>query len=98
MYLQRAKDFLDEKIAWLEQEKYEGDKETLRLKYLCKLYEALAHLYCDPYLFDKGEEVLIKAEEIYKKHEEVLGRDLHRKYLMKKSSLMKKYGFFIQAL
>lgn len=43
----------------------QDQNEEIRLKYLCKLYEAFAHLLCDPYMFDKGEEMINKAEEIY---------------------------------
>jgi len=96
MYLQRAKDWLEEKIDYLGG--VTDQDEATRLKYLAKLLEALAHLYCDPYLFDKAEVEMAKAERIYEEHGELLGRELHRKFLMKKSQLAKKSGFFVEAL
>lgn len=53
MFMQNGKDSLD--ISIHELESSDAKHEKLRLKYLCKLYEAMAHLYCDPYLFDLGE-------------------------------------------
>jgi len=67
------------------------------LKYLCKLYEALGHLYCDPYMFSEGERELLKAEKIYNENTDKLNRDLYRKFLIKKSSYLKKSGFFVEA-
>lgn len=73
-------------------------KETqIRLKYLCKLLEALAHLYCDPYMFEHAEQELKKAERLYKDNEDKLSKILYRKFLIKKSSFLKKSGFFIEA-
>lgn len=77
---------------------YNQADEINRLKYLCKLYEALAHLYCDPYMFEEGERELNKAEKIYLDNEDKLPRELYRKFLMKKSSFLKKSGFFVQAI
>ena len=65
---------------------------------MCKLHEALAHLLCDPYLFDLGEIQLLKAEAYYLANLEILGKDLHRKFLIKKQAFYKKYGFFYDAL
>lgn len=52
---------------------------------------------CDPYLFDIGEEALNKAEAVYKENMAKLGKDLYRKFLMKKSAFLKKYGFFVES-
>ena len=61
---------------------YKADKKSekdpqetaIRLKYLCKLFEALAHLYCDPYMFENAEEELARAEGIYKENEDKLSK------------------------
>jgi hypothetical protein len=42
----------------------ESKHERIRVKFLCKIYEALTHLMCEPLLFDRGEEYLKKAESI----------------------------------
>lgn len=96
MYYQKAREFVEEKIAYLENVK--DQNESLRLKYLCKLHEALCHLFCDPYMFDKGEIQINKAEEIYTSNKDKLADVLYRKFLIKKSSFMKKYGFFYKAM
>ena len=56
------------------------------MKYICKLHEALAHLYCDPYMFTEGEAELNKAEKIYEENKDKLPVDLYRKFMIKKSS------------
>lgn len=52
----------------------ENDKEVerIRIKYLCKLNEAMGHLLCDPYLFDLAEVYINKAEELYLNNKELL--------------------------
>ena len=67
------------------------------MKYLCKLYEALGHLYCDPYMFEEGERELKKAEKIYLDNKDKLPTELYRKFLFKKSSFLKKSGFFVES-
>lgn len=57
------------------------------------MYEAMAHLLCDPYLFDLAEVYINNAEEIYKGGQ-LDDQVLYKKFLFKKSSFMKKYGFF----
>ena len=103
LYHQKAREFLEDSIAKLEKpSKNEADEKDLatakfkaiRLKYLCKCYEALAHLLCDPYLFDQGEVYINKADEIYKENTDLLDQDLYRRFLLKKASFLKKYGFF----
>ena len=97
-YLQKALDHITSKIKAFEGLKSDNNEiETLRLKYLCKLYEALGHLYCDPYMFEEGERELNKAEKIYKDNTDKLTIDLYRRFLMKKSSFLKKSGFFVEA-
>jgi len=49
-------------------------------------------------MFDKGEVYMKKAEAIYHDEKSQIGRDLYRKFLMKKSSFMKKFGFFIDSI
>ena len=73
--------------------------EKLRAKYLCKLYEGLAHLLCEPLLFDWAEELIDEAEFIYLKSKKHLFTDFDViKFMLKKSSFLKKYGFFDDSL
>lgn len=48
-------------------------------------------------MFEEGERELIKAEKIYLDNKDKLPVDLHRKFLIKKSSFLKKSGFFVEA-
>jgi hypothetical protein len=71
----------------------------LQAKYLCKLYEGLAHLLCEPLMFDWAEELLDEAETIYLKTKKHLFTDFDViKFMLKKSSFLKKYGFFDDSL
>jgi hypothetical protein len=95
LQLQKAKEFLEDNIALLE--KGPHTFESTRLKYLCKLYEALGHLYCDPYIFDKAEEWITKAEDTYNKHTDLLPIELYRKFKLKKAAFLKKNGLFYKS-
>jgi len=48
-------------------------------------------------MFSEGEKELLKAEKIYNENTDKLNRDLYRKFLIKKSSYLKKSGFFVEA-
>jgi hypothetical protein len=83
-YLQRAKELIDDKLHYLEHDaRVEAGTSTeetrkfeaIRLKCICKLYEALGHLLCDPYIFERGEEAFKKAEDIYTANLELIGAD-----------------------
>lgn len=77
---------------------HNGD-ERLKAKYECKLKEALGHLMCEPLLFEKCEEQLEEAEEIYQKNKGTFFSELDIvKFNIKKSSFLKKWGFFFESL
>lgn len=61
-YYERAKEVFEDGIEIVNG--IQG-QDTLRDKYLCKLYEGLGHLMCEPLYFEKCEEYLNKAEAIY---------------------------------
>lgn len=69
----------------------------MRVKYLCKLYEGCAHLLCEPLVFEWAEELLSEAETIYLNNEGLLTELDRAKYRIKKSSFLKKFGFFEEA-
>jgi len=46
-----------------------GNADKINVKYLCKLYEALAHLVCEALLFDWAESYLQEAEALYEKYD-----------------------------
>lgn len=63
-YFETSKEILEEGINVVK----ELHNETLRDKFLAKLYETYAALMCEPLYFSKCEEYLNKAEEIYTKN------------------------------
>ncbi|CDW78939.1 kinesin light chain-like protein [Stylonychia lemnae] len=96
-YLQKGFDFIKKSIAAIEKQQ-DKELEKIKYKYLCKLYEQLGHLYCEPYCFAEGEKELNKAEKIYLEHKDLFNKVSYRKFLIKKSSYMKKSGFFVEAM
>lgn len=82
-YLQQAKEHIEQSIKVLDEETRPELQKT-KTKYLCKLLEAIAHLLCDPYIFDQGEVYLKRAESLYLENKEALGADLYRRFLVKK--------------
>lgn len=68
------------------------------MKFACKLYEGLGHLNCEPLLFDRCEALLDKAEALYEKHSDILSPYLKLRFIIKKSSFLKKFGFFNDSL
>jgi tetratricopeptide (TPR) repeat protein len=89
LYQQASFETFFEGIAYMESIK---GSEEIKNKFLCKLYEGLAHLYCDPLVFEKGEVYINKADAIYSAIS--TKNSAYAKFLIKKSSFMKKYGFF----
>jgi hypothetical protein len=71
----------------------------LKAKYECKLKEALGHLMCEPLLFERCEKELDDVEAIYEKHRGQYFNELDIvKFNIKKSSFLKKWGFFFESL
>ena len=75
-----------------------GQADRTNVKYLCKLYEGQAHLESEALLFDWAETKIEKAEALYEKHTVVFNFIDKFKFLVKKSSFQKKFGFFDEAL
>lgn len=69
-FYQRAREVLEEGIEYLTAHGEKAENKQTKNKYICKLLEALAHLYCEPLYFEKADEVLKQAEQLYKKIEE----------------------------
>jgi hypothetical protein len=65
--MQTSYELFLEALKFLTQE---SKHERIRVKFLCKIYEALTHLMCEPLLFDRGEEYLKKAESIMEQNKE----------------------------
>jgi hypothetical protein len=53
---------------------------------------------CEPLLFDICEKRLDEAEALYDKHAKLFSEHARIRFLIKKSSFLKKYGFFQQSL
>lgn len=53
---------------------------------------------CEPLLFDRCEALLDKAEALYDKHADILSPYLKLRFIIKKSSFLKKFGFFNDSL
>ena len=94
-YLQKASELFKKGLAFLASE---TKFDRVRIKFTCKLYEGLGHLLCEPLLFDRAEDLLDKAEELYDEHENLFDTLDRTKFLIKKSSFLKKYGFFSDAI
>lgn len=54
-------------------------------------------MMCEPLMFDVCEKHLDQAEKIYEERKELFSAHDKLKFLMKKSSYLKKYGFFHEA-
>jgi hypothetical protein len=67
-------------------------------KFKAKFFENLAHLYCEPLHFEKGEECLDAAEKEYQEDTLKDHKLLYLRFKLKKASFYKKYGFFRQAI
>ena len=94
-YHQKAYDFFSEGLTFLRQSQ---TYEAVRIKFTCKLLEGLGHLMCEPLLFDICEKRLDEAEALYDKHAKLFSEHARIRFLIKKSSFLKKYGFFQQSL
>jgi hypothetical protein len=62
------------------------------------MYEGQAHLVCEALLFDWAENYMQDAEALYEKHGAFFNRFDIMKFLVKKSSFLKKFGFFDNAI
>ena len=100
LYHQRGYEIFKEGIEFLKGKQKEGGKlDRIASKYLCKLYEGLAHLLCEPLMFDWSEELLNEAESVYTNTKKHLFTDFDvMKFLLKKSAFLKKFGFFDDAI
>lgn len=97
-YYQRAYETFSDGIDFFEEKIKKGSVDRTSIKYLCKLHEGQAHLLCEPLLFDWAESHLDDAEAMYKKHSQFFTELYKFKFLIKKSSFLKKFGFFDDAL
>ena len=91
-YQQAALEHFEEALQFLKDSKDGSD--FLRVKFSCKCYEAIAHLWCEPLMFDRAESFIEKAEELYSSNSNLLSKVDHIKFLIKKASFLKKVGFF----
>ena len=88
LYQQKSSDLFKEGIDYV---KGIAGFDKLQAKFLCKLYEGLAHLLCEPLMFDWAEELLNEAEGVYLGNKKHLFTDLDVvKFMLKKSSFLKK--------
>ena len=53
---------------------------------------------CEPLLFDKCEQILNKVEEAYDQYEQHFNDFDRIKFIIKKASFFKKYGFFVDSI
>jgi hypothetical protein len=97
-YYQRAYETFTDGIEFFEGKMKKGPVDRTTVKYLCKLHEGQAHLVCEVLLFDWAESHLDDAEALYEKHSSLFNRLDKFKFLVKKSSFLKKFGFFDEAL
>ena len=97
-FYQRAFETFSDGIEFFEAKIKRGQADRTNVKYLCKLYEGLAHLECEALLFDWAETNIEEAEALYDKHAAVFNRIDKFKFLVKKSSFQKKFGFFDDAI
>jgi hypothetical protein len=97
-FYQRAFETFTDGIEFFEAKIKRGQADRTNIKYLCKLYEGLAHLECEALLFDWADANIEEAEALYDKHAAVFNRLDKFKFLVKKSSFQKKFGFFDEAL
>jgi hypothetical protein len=93
--LQKASEEFTEGLEFLKKDTH---FDKIRVKFTCKLNEGLGHLWCEPLLFDRCEEHLGKAEDLYDQYDKLFTEQDHIKFLIKKSSFLKKFGFFGDAL
>lgn len=101
MYHQQAYEKFQEGLDFIKGFKAVQESKSvdrLRVKFTCKLYEGIGHLMCEPLLFDKCEELLDKAEQLYDDNEPFFTQFDRFRFLIKKSSFLKKFGFFHDAL
>jgi hypothetical protein len=68
------------------------------VKYLCKLHEGQAHLICEALLFGWAEKHIEAAENLYNKHSSFFSPLDRFKFIVKKSSFVKKFGFYDESL
>lgn len=69
-YFEKAREIFEEGVEFIKEYTPEPDT-AIQNKYLCKLYEGQAFLYCEPLWFEKAEEHLDKAEALYKEKSDI---------------------------
>lgn len=96
LYHQKSCELFNEGLEFL---KSDTSFPNIRVKFTCKLLEGLGHLMCEPLMFDICEKHLSEAQTLYDKNiDTIFSKHDRIRFQIKKSSFLKKYGFFIEAL